>query len=148
MAISTQQLESIHLIGLVSWDLGNAMHCDDDGDRSFACWVSRNRQWSGRPLSRHWHLLFPRHGLVVTLVHGTWISWDGVAQPHCTAVPAVAPGDELYSAFCSISAPTVTSLTRTNHCEAVMRERAAPSRTAYPTRPRPQKDSVAYKLSY
>ena len=104
------------------------MHCDDD-DRSFACWVSRNRPWSGRPLSRHWHLLFPRHGLVVTLVHGTWISWGGVAQPHCTAVPAVAPGDELYSAFCSISAPTVTSLTRTNHCEVVMRERVAQSST-------------------
>ena len=88
----------------VSFDLSNSMHVDSrDGRRSYAVWLSR-LGYAGLGQSSHWWLLFPRHGLAVALVHGTYISWDGRAQHHCTAVPNVAPGDRLLSLFCSLPA--------------------------------------------
>ena len=82
-----------------SFDLGNAMHVDvRDGWRCYAVWVSR-LGYAGLGRSSRWWLLFPRHGLAVALVHGTYISWDGRVQHHCTAVPNVAPGDRLLSLF-------------------------------------------------
>ena len=66
--------------------LGNAMHYDNDGHRSFAAWVAK---CGHRGASSGWWFLLPRHGVAVELVHGTFISWDGRAQPHCTAVPQV-----------------------------------------------------------
>ena len=86
------------------WDfsrnLGNAEHVDPDGWRSYAVWVSD--QPTGASAS--WFLLFPHHSLAIALGHGTWVSWDGRVQPHCTAVPQVAAGDELLSVFCSLPA--------------------------------------------
>ena len=84
-----------------SWNLGNAMHCDADGARSYAVWLSE-KQYQGA--SGDWWLLFPMHSLAIALAHGTWISWDGRCQPHCTAVPSVAEGDRLLSLFCSLPA--------------------------------------------
>ena len=95
----------------LSYWLGNAMHNDRDGDRSFAVWVGRGYTW----------LLFPRHGLAIKLMHGTWISWDGARLPHCTAYSASA---ELYSSFCSIPRDTCLSLARTRMCMHIMKDRA------------------------
>ena len=88
----------------VSFDLSNSMHVDPwDGRRSYAVWLSR-LGYAGLGQSSHWWLLFPRHGLAVALVHGTYVSWDGRVQHHCTAVPQVAPGDRLLSLFCTLPA--------------------------------------------
>jgi hypothetical protein len=95
------------------WDmsdgLGNAMHVDPDGHRSYAVWLSALGHAGA---SRSWYLLFPRHGLAIELCHGCWISWDGRVQPHCTAVPDVAEGDRLMSLFCSLPANAMNVLER------------------------------------
>ena len=87
----------------VCWDvssgLGNSEHVDADGSRSYAVWVARHGHASQ---SGSWWLLFPRHGVAVQLIHGTWISWDGRAAEHCSAVPDVDEGDSLMSLFCAL----------------------------------------------
>ena len=109
------------------WDmsdgLGNAMHVDPDGHRSYAVWLSALGHAGA---SRSWFLLFPRHGLAIELCHGCWISWDGRVQPHCTAVPDVAEGDRLMSLFCSLPANAMNVLERANSWRDVMHERQAP----------------------
>ena len=109
------------------WDmsdgLGNAMHVDPDGHRSYAVWLSALGHAGA---SRSWYLLFPRHGLAIELCHGCWISWDGRVQPHCTAVPDVAEGDRLMSLFCSLPANAMNVLERANSWRDVMHERQAP----------------------
>ena len=106
------------------WDasdgLGNALHCDPDGWRSYAAWVS-NVGHGG--LSSGWWFLFPRHGVAIELVHGTFISWDGRVQPHCTSVPRVGDGDRLLSLFCSLPADVMRAHDRHAKCMPVLRER-------------------------
>ena len=106
----------------MSWDLGNAEHCDRDGWRSYARWFARHRHASA---SRAWWLLFPRHGVAVQLTHGTWVSWDGRTAPHCTAVPVVAEGDCLMSLFCSLPANVVNVLQRGEVCRAALCKRSS-----------------------
>ena len=109
------------------WDmsdgLGNAMHVDPDGHRSYAVWLSALGHAGA---SRSWYLLFPRHGLAIELCHGCWISWDGRVQPHCTAVPDVAEGDRLMSLFCSLPANAMNVLERAHSWRDVMHDRQAP----------------------
>ena len=106
-----------------SWDLGNAEHLDRDGHRSYAGWMCRHGHASR---SRHWWLAFPQHGVVVELMHGTWVSWDGRRAPHCTPVPDVAEGDCLMSLFCSLPADAVGVLERGETGRAVLTQRHTP----------------------
>ena len=80
-----------------SENLGNEMHRDKDGDRSFAVWVN-----SKGDASTSWYLLFPEWEVAIEMTNGTWISWDGRFCGHCSAVPVVAQGDRLLSLFCSL----------------------------------------------
>jgi hypothetical protein len=85
------------------WDasenIGNSCHTDRDNARSFAVWLrSKTNTCVGG-----WWFLFPKHGVAVELAHGTWMSWDGRVQPHCSAVPfCVSKDDQLLSLFASI----------------------------------------------
>jgi len=81
-----------------SLNLGNEMHRDRDGDRSFAVWVSNNKESS----KSSWYLLFPEWEVAIEICHGTWISWNGKFCGHCSAVPNLAEGEQLLSLFCSI----------------------------------------------
>ena len=103
-----------------SEDLGNAMHIDPDGSRSFAVWYAE-RGHAG--VSDGWWFLFPTHGLAVELAHGTWISWDGRVQRHCTALPCVGEGDRLCSVFTSLPHNVLAHLDRGASLGAVLRDR-------------------------
>ena len=94
-----------------SVDLGNSCHTDRDGARSFAVWLRAKPDGC----ACGWWFLFPEHGVAVALAHGTWISWDGRSQPHCSAVPCVPEGDRLLSLFASLPA---------NLCSVFKREQA------------------------
>lgn len=109
-----------------SSDYGGSSHVDRDGAESFACWLQLKR---GAP-SRNWALLFPRHGVVVRLRHGTWVRWDGRFAPHCTAIPQVAEGDNLLSLFCSLPADVLVTFERLWRLYDRLRERSAPASTA------------------
>ena len=104
-----------------SIDYSSAQHVDRDGDRSFARWFARHGHASR---SRRWWLLFPQHGVVVELVHGVWVSWDGRIAAHCTAVPDVAEGDALLSVFCSLPASLVRHLERGVECRGELGKRS------------------------
>ena len=104
-----------------SEDLGNASHIDPDGDRAFAVWYAE-RGHEG--VSDGWWFLLPQHGLAVELAHGTWISWDGRVQHHCTALPRVGEGDSLCSVFASIHSGVLSHLDRGAALREVLRERA------------------------
>ena len=81
-----------------SLNLGNKFHKDNDGNRSFAVWVSNNKDTS----STSWYLLFPEWEVAIEICHGTWISWNGRFCGHCTAVPNLTNGEKLISLCCSI----------------------------------------------
>ena len=57
-------------------------------------------------------------------MHGTYVSWDGREQPHCSAVPDVASGDRLLSLFCSLPANAMRVQERTLVASKALRERA------------------------
>ena len=103
-----------------SWDLGNSMHRDADGARSFAIWMSAK---GSAGASRDWWLLFPRHGVAVALAHMACVSWHGAECDHCSSFPDVAPGDELLSLFTSLPANAIKSLQRNMGAAAAMQER-------------------------
>ena len=109
------------------WDvtdgLGNSEHVDADGARSYAVWVAGDGHASQ---SCSWWLLFPRHGVAVQLIHGTWVSWDGRVAEHCTAVPAVAPGDCLRSLFCTFPRDMVGVRERVIAGVQELRKRSSP----------------------
>jgi hypothetical protein len=113
-----------HPIGWpLCWDasrnLGNPAHIDHDGWRCYAWW---GRTGSG---SGSWWLLFPMWGVAIYIEHGTWISWDGRCQGHCTAVPNLAEGDHFYSLFCSLPANLLSVRERVVSCAATMHARSA-----------------------
>ena len=103
------------------WDassnLGNSMHRDADGERSFAIWLSAMGSIGA---SREWWLLFPKHGVAIALTHMACVSWDGAECAHCTAYPDVAAGDELISLFTSLPANLMKSLERNMRAAAAM----------------------------
>ena len=103
-----------------SWDLGNSMHRDADGARSFAIWMSAK---GSAGASRDWWLLFPRHGVAVALAHMACVSWQGAECDHCSSFPEVAPGDELLSLFTSLPANAMKSLDRNMGAAAAMHQR-------------------------
>lgn len=98
--------------------LGNAAHFDRDCSRSFAVWVARRPGASGS-----WWFLFPRHGLAVALCHGTFISWDGRQQTHCTSSPQLGAGDNLVSLYAGLYADMKSVRERVLECDAELRER-------------------------
>jgi hypothetical protein len=81
-----------------SLNLGNEKHNDNVGTRSFAVWVSNNKESS----ETSWYLLSPEWEVAIELCHGTWISWNGKICGHCLAIPNLAGGVQLLSLFCSI----------------------------------------------
>jgi hypothetical protein len=104
------------------WDasenLGNSCHTDRDDARSFAVWLGSN-------LARGWWFLFPKHGVAVELTHGTWISWDGREQPHCSSVPCVSRDDRLLSLFASLPANLCSVFEREQACGSAIIARQA-----------------------
>lgn len=104
-----------------SQDLGNACHTDRDGARSFAVWL--RAQPDGCECA--WYFLFPEHGVAVVLAHGTWMSWDGRVQPHCSAVPCVPEGDRLLSLFASLPANLCSVFEREQACGGAIAARQA-----------------------
>mmetsp|Transcript_15658 Transcript_15658/g.35070 ORF Transcript_15658/g.35070 Transcript_15658/m.35070 type:complete len:430 (-) Transcript_15658:64-1353(-) len=113
----------------VSSGFGSSEHVDADGSRSYAVWVARHGHASQ---SGSWWLLFPRHGVAVQLIHGTWISWDGRAAEHCTAVPAVDVGDSLMSLFCALPKDVVGVRERVIAGVQELRERSSPNPSPNP----------------
>jgi hypothetical protein len=83
-ALAQPQTKIGPLLGRICGLLGNSCHTDRDGARSFA--VRLRAKPDGCECG--WWLLFPEHGVAVALAHGTWISWDGRSQPHCSSVPS------------------------------------------------------------
>ena len=104
-----------------SQDLGNACHTDRDGARSFAVWLRAKPDGC----ACGWYFLFPEHGVAVVLAHGTWMSWDGRVQPHCSAVPCVPEGDRLLSLFASLPANLCSVFEREQACGAAVAARQA-----------------------
>jgi hypothetical protein len=104
----------------VSHGLGNAKHRDRDASRCFAGWFARRRG----PF-RTWFLLFPDIGLAIRLAHGTFVSWNGATQPHCTAVPADGEGDAFVSVFCGLQQKACDVLSREIACEEELVARSA-----------------------
>ena len=79
---------------IVSIDLGNPLHRDDDHSRSYAGWfcpeeISNRSAW----------FLFPEWGVAIELCNNTWISWDGRNCAHCSSVPHLSNSNHLYSLF-------------------------------------------------
>ena len=83
----------------VSRDLANAAHCGRDATPSFAVWLEKSPGASGVCF-----LLFPRHGVAIQIVHGTWIRWDGSMCEHCTMVPGRGLGNSFISLFAAMPA--------------------------------------------
>jgi hypothetical protein len=104
-----------------SVDLGNSCHTDCDGALSFAVWL-RAKPDGG---ARGWWFLFPEHGVAVALAHGTWISWDGRSQPHCSTVPCAPEGDRLLSLFASLPANLCSVFKREHACARAIAMRHA-----------------------
>ena len=59
---------------IVSIDLGNPLHKDDDHSRSYAGWFC-----SEEIMNRSAWFLFPEWGVAIELCNNTWISWDMAA---------------------------------------------------------------------
>jgi hypothetical protein len=104
-----------------SQDLGNSCHTDRDNSRSFAVWL---RAFPDGCVCAWW-FLFPEHGVAVELAHGTWMSWDGREQPHCSAVPCVPKDDRLLSLFAHVPFNLCSVLEREQVCgDAIMARQA------------------------
>ena len=72
-----------------------------------------------------WWFLFPNHGVAVELAHGTWMSWDGRVQPHCSSVPCFAEDDELLSLFASLPNNLCSVFEREQACGDAIKARQA-----------------------
>ena len=89
--------------------------------RSFAVWLRAKPDGC----ACGWYFLFPEHGVAVVLAHGTWMSWDGRVQPHCSAVPCVPEGDRLLSLFASLPANLCSVFEREQACGGAIAARQA-----------------------
>lgn len=88
---------------MVSVDLANSPHYDTgDTSRSVAIWVEEK---PGQ--SRNWYFVLPNmshngsNGVVVKLLHGLVISWDGRQVFHCTSKTNVGDGNRAYGCLWS-----------------------------------------------
>ena len=103
----------------------NAMHVDRDASRSYACWVSK----VPGSMSTHTWFFFPMHGVIVEVVHGTWISWDGAQSPHVTPVPCMSYGDDMVCVQYCITKRTADALRLSHAIHGRITQRIMPSHT-------------------
>lgn len=83
---------------MVSVNLANSPHLDSgDTSESIAIWVEE------RPgTAKNWYFVLPnvsyegKQGLVVKLVHGVVVSWDGREIFHCSSKPELGQGNKVY----------------------------------------------------
>ncbi len=88
---------------MVSVNLANSPHYDDgDTSQSVAVWVEEK---PGQ--SQNWYFVLPNmsyqgsKGMVVKLMHGLVISWDGREVFHCTSRTVVGEGNNAYGCLWS-----------------------------------------------
>lgn len=88
---------------MVSVNLANSPHYDNgDTSKSVAIWVEEK---PGQ--SKNWFFVFPNmsfqgsKGIVVKLMHGLVISWDGREIYHCTSKTQVGEGNNTYGCLWS-----------------------------------------------
>jgi hypothetical protein len=103
---------------IVSQDLGNPEHVDDDYSRSYAGWFTKQDIDDASA----W-FLFPDWGVAIELSNDTWISWDGVHCGHCSSVPHLGETNHIYSLFTAITKKVSGNAERVNSCEALLQER-------------------------
>jgi hypothetical protein len=107
------------------WDasenLGNSCHTDRDNARSFAVWLRLKTDI----VVGGWWFLFPKNGVAVELAHGTWMSWDGREQPHCSSVPCITKDDQLLSLFASLPNNICSVFEREQACGDAIKARQA-----------------------
>ena len=103
---------------IVSQDLGNPKHVDDDFSRSYAGWFTKE------PIGdKSAWFLFPNWGVAIELCNDTWISWDGINCPHCSSVPRLEGNNHIYSLFTAITKKVYTNAERVNACETLLQNR-------------------------
>lgn len=111
------------LIGPATWivskDLGNPKHVDDDHSRSYAGWFTRENIDN----QSAW-FLFPDWGVAIELCNDTWISWDGVNCAHCSSVPHLSTSNNIYSLFTAITKKIHTNAEKVNECERLLQRRS------------------------
>jgi len=84
----------------LSVNLGNPSHFDLDNSLCVSFWVSRN----GKPVL-NWCFIMPNasingsKGVVIVLSHGALVSWDGRVLKHCSSIPDVEDGNEVFGIF-------------------------------------------------
>lgn len=88
---------------MISVNLANSPHYDNgDTSLSVAIWVEEKPGQSG-----NWYFVFPNmsykgsNGVVVKLLHGLVISWDGREIFHCTSKTNVGDGNKTYGCLWS-----------------------------------------------
>lgn len=116
---------------VASCSLGNSMHVDNDGSRSFAMWLcSDNTHPSvsgGVNFDAHthqWWFLLPKHDVAIALTSGTFISWDGRLVEHCTSVPTISSDSiRLLSFFTAIPQNLVNVLSHEKVCKQILKDR-------------------------
>lgn len=103
---------------IVSKDLGNPQHVDDDISRSYAGWFMSEKDDED---ASAW-FLFPDWSVAIELCNNTWISWDGVHCAHCSSVPHLGENNHIYSLFTAITRRVYANAGRVNMCEDILRE--------------------------
>lgn len=103
---------------IVSKDLGNPEHVDNDFSRSYAGWFT-NHDIENKSA---W-FLFPEWGVAIELSNDTWISWDGVNCRHCSSVPHLGENNHIYSLFTAITSKVYSTVDRVNTCENLLQQR-------------------------
>jgi len=103
---------------IVSQDLGNPKHVDDDFSRSYACWFTKEAI-----ADKSAWFLFPNWGVAIELCNDTWISWDGVHCSHCSSVPKLENNNHIYSLFTAITRKVYATAKRMIECESCLENR-------------------------
>jgi hypothetical protein len=84
----------------VSVSIGNSSHFDLDDSLSWSIFVS----WSGRSV-KNWSFVLPHasignsDGVVIPFAHGVCVGWNGRVLKHCSAIPKVDEGEDVYGCF-------------------------------------------------
>jgi hypothetical protein len=105
---------------IVSIDLGNPLHKDDDHSRSYAGWfcaeeIKNRSAW----------FLFPEWGVAIELCNNTWISWDGHNCAHCSSVPHLSDSNHLYSLFTAITKKVYSHILKVNQFQLTVNDRTS-----------------------
>ena len=102
---------------IVSKNLGNPEHIDNDLSRSYAGWFT-----NGDIANESAWFLFPNWGVAIELCNDTWISWAGNECAHCSSIPHLTDEVEIYSLFTAITKKVSTTADRVKKCEAILQE--------------------------